>query len=354
MGAAGDVRGTREDDGGRRPGSVAAGAVYGRLHYGLTLSRVLVTGGGGFAGLHLLRELTRNRREGVAATTLEARPEAGSEAAKLTDVEWFSMDVASTDSVVEVVRQVRPEIVYHLAGQASVGASFGSPLPTWEVNATGTLRLLTVLADESSRTQRVLLASSAEVYGVVPDGSQPIQEETPYRPATPYGASKAAAEVAALQASRASGIEVVIARAFNHIGPGQDERFVLPSMARQLVDILSRQSRPVLRVGNLDVERDFLDVRDVVLGYIALMTAGQVGEAYNVCSGRSHSLEDVVVRLVSLSGTGAEIEVDPDRVRPADIPRLTGDPGRLRDLGWEQRIELDETLRDLLDEVGSE
>jgi GDP-4-dehydro-6-deoxy-D-mannose reductase len=315
------------------------------------LARVLVTGGGGFAGLHLLRELRRRGEQEIAATMLGELPDPT--VAGVAGVEWLAMDVTSTDSVEEVVHRVQPEEVYHLAGQASVGASFDAPLLTWEVNATGTLRLLTVLGRDSPGTKRVLLASSAEVYGAVPTERQPIREDAPYRPTTPYGASKAAAELVALQTAGSGGIEVVVARAFNHIGPGQDERFVMPSMARQLARLRGAAEKPSIRVGNLEVYRDFLDVRDVAAAYVLLMPEGNSGEAYNVCRGESQSLHHLVLRLVELSGTGAELVVDQERVRPADIPRLEGDPERLRRLGWSPEWSLDQTLRDLLAEAGS-
>jgi GDP-4-dehydro-6-deoxy-D-mannose reductase len=315
---------------------------------------VLVTGGGGFAGLHLLRALLAAGVTEIVATVLEDPSFGGSPPEGLEEVEWLTMDVTSTESVREVVRRTRPERVFHLAGQASVGESFGAPLVTWEVNATGTLRLLEALREEAPGARRFVLTSSAEVYGAVPAEEQPIDEGRGYAPVTPYGSSKAAAEVAALQTGGMAGIEVVIARSFNHIGPGQDERFVLPSMARQLEAMRRGRAEPVLRVGDLEVDRDFLDVRDVVYGYRVLMERGAGGEAYNVCSGAAHSLLDVVRRMIELSGTGATLEVDPERVRPVDIPRLVGDPGRLRALGWSPERSLDETLRDLLAQAEGE
>lgn len=302
-------------------------------------------------GRHLLKELCGGAGVRVAATVLGEVPSRESFPAELAEVEWYAMDVCSTESIADVVRRVRPEGVFHLAGQASVGASFEAPLATWEVNATGTVRLFCVLAREAPEVRRVVLASSAEVYGAVPEEEQPIGESAAYQPSTPYGASKAAAEVAALQLGGMYGIEVVVARAFNHVGPGQEERFVLPSMARQLVRIRQGGAEPILRVGNLGVRRDFLDVRDVTRAYRTLMEQAPAGGVFNICSGVGQPLEKVIERLVELSGTGARIEVDPARVRPADIPVLVGDPTRLRALGWQPRIDLDRTLRDLLEDA---
>jgi GDP-4-dehydro-6-deoxy-D-mannose reductase len=212
----------------------------------------------------------------------------------------------------------------------------------------GTVRLLAALRRCAPGGVRVLLVSSAEVYGAVPEAEQPISESRALCPASPYAASKAAAEMAALQAGAEGRIAVVIARSFNHTGPGQDLRFALPGFARQLAEIRAGRGDAVLRVGNLDVWRDFLDVRDVVNAYLRLAERGVNQRAYNVCSGEAVRLGTLVERLVEYSGTGARVEVDAERFRPVDIPLLRGDSTRLRALGWKPRIPLDETLHDLL------
>lgn len=313
--------------------------------------RSLVTGAEGFVGGHLLRALCRDGSAEVVAGTLSAAGAVAGAAGGA--VRWVPLDVTSADSLRTVIAAMRPERVYHLAGQSSVGGSFRDPVATWEVNAMGTLRLLQVLAEEGLTSTRVLVVSSAEVYGPVPDHAQPIPESAPLRPVSPYGASKAAAELAGLQMAEAGAVEVVVARSFNHTGPGQDARFVLPSMARQLVRMRSEGDEPVLHVGNLDVWRDFLDVRDVVRAYLRLMEEGENGGVYNVCSGVARSLRELVETLIRLSGTGARVSVDPDRFRPVDVPLLVGDAHKLRSLGWAPEVELEETLRDLLADSGA-
>jgi GDP-4-dehydro-6-deoxy-D-mannose reductase len=304
--------------------------------------RVLVTGAGGFVGGHLLRALGEGGHERLGAV------QAGYAAPSSPEgVRWLPLDVTSDDSVAEVVREARPEAVVHLAAQSSVAESFADPLGTWETNATGTFRLLNALPDGT----RLLFVSSAEVYGAVPEGEQPIGEERVPRPVTPYAASKAAAEMAVLQAA-ARGAHVVVARSFNHTGPGHDARFALASFARQLAAIRRGEGEPVLRVGNLEARRDYLDVRDVVAAYLLLLDRGVPGRVYNVATGVAHSMRELVEMLVEVSGTGARLEVDPDRVRPVDVPLLCGDASRLRALGWEPRIPLRQTLSDLLDAAG--
>lgn len=311
--------------------------------------RVLVTGGAGFVGRHLLRVLEEGGGE-IFATALDPIPPR-TPIGEADPVQWLQMDVTSDASIEAALREARPDVIYHLAGQASVGESFENPIRTWEVNALGTVRLLSVFSRCGiTPPRRVLLASSAEVYGYVAERDQPIVEDAPVRPATPYGASKAAAEIAVLQQGRSLGTDVVIARSFNSIGPGQDGRFVLPSIARQLAEIRRGEAAPIVRVGNLDVVRDFLDVRDVVRAYTRLMEAGEGGGAWNICSGQGRSLASVLSRLVDLSRTGARLETDPERMRSVDIPALIGDPSAMMALEWSPQIPLDRTLEDLLAE----
>ena len=302
--------------------------------------RVLVTGAAGFVGSWLVPALVAEGHAVVAAGQEGHAPPADPAGA-----EWVGMDVTSAASVAATVDRAAPDAVFHLAGQASVGDSFRDPLGTWDVNATGTLRIAHALP----KGARLLLVGSAEAYGSVPEAEQPIREERPLRPCNPYAASKAAAEMAALQAGESGGIEVVVARSFNHTGPGQDPRFALASFARQLARIRAGGAEPVLHVGNLSARRDLLDVRDVVRAYLRLMQAGAPGTVYNVCSGSARSMREAVDELVDLSGTRARVEVDPERVRPVDVPLLLGDNARLRGLGWEPSIPFRQTLADLLE-----
>lgn len=317
--------------------------------------RVLVTGAAGFVGQHLIRHLLEEGCSVFGGTQGGEPPrESTLSEQELRRVRWLPLDVTADDSVSSVVRESAPDRVYHLAGQSSVADSFSRPLDTWDVNATGTLRLLCSLAELTGSGTRVLLASSAEVYGKVPEAEQPIPEDRPLRPASPYAASKAAAEMAARQASATRGPQVVVARSFTHTGPGQDRRFALPSFAHQLAEVRAGRCEPVLHVGNLAVRRDILDVRDVVRAYRCLVERGQAGEAYNVCSGEAHELDRTVEQMIELSETGTRIEVDPERFRPIDLPLLVGDGSRLRALGWAPEIPLRQTLRDLVAAVESQ
>ncbi len=258
------------------------------------------------------------------------------------------VDIRDRDALGAAVATAAPDAVCHLAAQASVRASWDDAGATFGVNTLGTVHLLDAVARLAAPT-RVLLVSSAEVYGAVAGDALPIGETEPFRPANPYAASKAAAELAGLQAWLGRGAWVVRARPFNHTGPGQAPDFVVPALARQIVEAAAAGA-PRLLVGNVSVRRDLTDVRDVVRAYRLLLERGEPGEVYNVCRGESVAIADLVTRLLRLAGQeGMPVEVDPSRLRPADVPDLRGDNTRLRAAtGWRPEIDLDRTLGDVL------
>jgi GDP-4-dehydro-6-deoxy-D-mannose reductase len=252
-------------------------------------------------------------------------------------------------AVAAAVAAARPEAVVHLAGQAFVPPSIADPLPTLATNAAGTAHVLEAVRAVSSRSApvRTLVVGSAEVYGIQPPERMPIDESVPLRPENPYAASKAAAEMYAGAWSRVYGLDIVVARPFNHIGPGQDARFVVPSFARQLAEIAAGGPR-VISVGNLSAERDFLDVRDVARAYVALLANGRSGNVYNVCSGRSVAIQEVLRSLITIARVPVEVREDPERMRPSDLPVLFGDASKLRaETGWEPQFTLAASLRDI-------
>jgi GDP-4-dehydro-6-deoxy-D-mannose reductase len=298
----------------------------GRDGYGHAV-RVLVTGSRGFVGTWLMRHLA----------------EVGDDAVGL-DAE---VDVTDAGALAEAIALHAPEAVCHLAAQASVGRSWSEARATFEVNTVGVLNLLEAAHAAPSRP-RVLLVSSAEVYGKVAPSELPLREDHAFRPASPYAVSKASAELLGLQAWLGRDLEVVRARPFNHTGPGQPPDYVVPALARQVAEAV-RSGAESLQVGNLAARRDLTDVRDVVRAYRLLLTDGRPGEVYNVCRGRSEIIEDVAHRLLALAGVDLPLVVDQARMRPVDLPDLRGDPSRLHEAtGWQPTIELDQTLRDVL------
>ncbi|MEA2559509.1 MAG: GDP-4-dehydro-6-deoxy-D-mannose reductase [Acidobacteriota bacterium] len=284
---------------------------------------VLITGIGGFIGPRLARNLLEHGHR-VSGTWLENTPPPNVEGADLYHADL--MDRSSLDRVFEVAN---PDAVVHLAGLSSVGDSWKRPGEYFRVNVLGTENLLAAAGE-----RRVVFASSAEVYGQVPEEEQPIHEERLPDPRSPYALTKAAAERIAL----ASG--AVVARAFNLVGAGQAPGFVLPSFARQLTE-------PVLKVGNLTARRDFIHVDDGADAFRVLIESGQPGHIYNIASGQALSIAEVLDRLCAVAGLKPPVEEDPDRMRPVDVPLLRGDNGRLRKLGWEPRQTLDQALSDL-------
>jgi GDP-4-dehydro-6-deoxy-D-mannose reductase len=265
-------------------------------------------------------------------------------------------DVRDGEALAAVIAEASPAAIVHLAGQSSAGRSFQQPIETFRVNALGTLALLEAVRSAGARI-RVLVVGTGEVYGSLPAGSR-AAESAPFRPVSPYALSKAAADAIAEFHSR-HGVDVVRTRSFGHIGTGQAPIFVVPSIAQQIARIETGGAEPAIRVGNLDVTRDFTDVRDVVEAYLALLDRGRSGAAYNVCRGEGTALADLVEAMRAQARAAVRIEVDPDRLRPADIPYLVGDPSAIeRDTGWKAVVPLERTLGEILEEwrsrVGTE
>jgi GDP-4-dehydro-6-deoxy-D-mannose reductase len=259
-------------------------------------------------------------------------------------------DVTDAPGLGRLLAATRPDAVVHLAGVTFVPAAERDPAETYRVNVGGLLALLGAVRAETPKA-RVLAVGSADVYGAVERGELPIREETPFRPVSVYGASKAAADVAAAQWARAYRLDVVRARPFNHTGPGQEASFVCSALARQVAAIEAGKQADTLRVGNVDPVRDFSDVRDIAAGYVALLERGRAGEAYNLCSGSGSSIAEVIAILRTHARVPVRVHSDPALRRAVDVERIVGSHDRAtRDTGWAPRIPLDATLGELLDD----
>ncbi len=309
---------------------------------------VLVTGADGFVGRWLVRALLAAGHRVVGAVQPGPPRGDGLTDAERAAVAWIPLELGDLRSVrAAAARQC--DAVIHLAAVASGADALRDPGQTWTVNAGGTARLLGELGRRRQAGEAdplVLFVSTAEVYGA--GSGRPLTETDPIAPRSPYAASKAGAELAARETSVRTGLRVVIARSFPHTGPGQDERFVAPAFARRLRGARLAKA-PAVKVGNLEPVRDFLDVRDVASAYVALLERGTPGEVYNVASGHGISLQELFDRLGAVVGVRALPEPDPEFMRPADIPVLIGDASKLRAAtGWAPRIDLDQTLRDLV------
>lgn len=248
------------------------------------------------------------------------------------------------------VDAIRPDAVLHLAGRTSVADSFADPDAFFEVNFHGTWNLLRALKS-AGFAGRIVYVSSGDCYGAVPPDELPVSEDRPLRPRSPYAVSKAAAESLCYQWSQTEGLPIVIARPFNHLGRHQDPRFAVASFARQVARIKVGAAASPILTGDLDVTRDFTDVRDVVRAYFALLENGRTGEVYNVGSGREARLRDVIDALISIAGVQAETVTDPMRLRAEEQRRALADVRKIaRDTGWSASIPLQTTLRDMLDD----
>lgn len=289
---------------------------------------VFITGIGGFIGHHLARRLT-DAGARVSGSYLGHPP-------ALPGVTSIELDVTDRAAVGGALSAAAPDVVVHLAGLSHVGESWQRMSDSFRVNVLGTEHVL-----DATQGRKLLFASSAEVYGPVPETEQPIGEDRGLDPRTPYALSKAAAERLALRGG------AVVVRTFNLVGAGQSPNFALPAFARQLRAIERGEHQAVLRVGNLTARRDFVHVEDGAEAYRVLIERGEPGGVYNLASGRSHSMAEMLERLICVAGQKVRLEPDPARFRPVDLPLLCGDAGRLGALGWERRRSVEDALRDL-------
>ncbi|MDQ2681433.1 MAG: GDP-mannose 4,6-dehydratase [Candidatus Eremiobacteraeota bacterium] len=300
--------------------------------------RALVTGASGFVGRYLTAALRETGDEVLTAGT------------QRDGKDFVPIDLADQPSLLSAIDLAQPDVIYHLAAQTFVPDSLEAPNATYDANILGTARLLQAVRDwrdRSGKNPRILFTSSAEVYGRREPSEFPLLESLDTRPANPYAASKAAAESIALAEARSYGMDVIVTRAFNHIGPGQSDQFVVASFAAQLAKIVAGE-KPLLYVGNLQAQRDFLDVRDVVTAYVALAKDARSGEVYNVCSGTVISISEILRQLITAARVAVEVREDATRMRPADVPVFYGSNQKLRELtGWSPKVPLARSLREI-------
>lgn len=301
---------------------------------------ILVTGAAGFAGSHLLDLIARDNAS-VVAWHRPGRPSPPASAA----VRWEAVDLLDRTAVRKAIERARPSAVYHCAAAAHVGRAWDNADSTFAVNVRGTHHLCDALRRADLRVS-CLIPSSAMIYA---PAAAAIAEDDPLVPPNPYGLSKLAQELLALR-SIPDGVDVRVARAFNHIGPRQDPFFAASGFARRIADIERGRWAPEISVGNLDAERDLTDVRDTVRAYWLILERGVPGRPYNVCSGRAVTIRHLLDLLIARARCPVTVKIDPARYRPNDMPVLLGNPSRLRDeLGWTAEIPLEQTVDDLLE-----
>jgi len=307
--------------------------------------KILVTGAGGFVGSHLIRELHGAGHSVVATDWRTGIWE------ELPVESSHRVDLSDRGALDLLISRNQPDALIHLAGWSHVGRSWDSPSDVMEANIINTLHLYEAANQHLAEGTRFLFISSADVYGSPSPEDLPLNESSPVAPNSPYSVSKYAAEMALRTLRLRSQVELLIARPFNHIGPGQSPGFVLPNLARQIAEI-EQGKREKLWHGNLESRRDFLDVRDVVRAYRLILEQGPDGGLFVIAGGESYRIQWLVERLFALAGMDPKMEVDPARIRPVDTPELRGDSRRLRDTtGWKPRYSVEETLREILEEA---
>lgn len=326
--------------------------------------RSLIIGGTGFVGAYLAEHLCSLGHK-VAVTKLpgEQRFFAERESFVMQDVEVFDLDLLSQGAVLPLLREWKADYIFHLAAQSSVALSWKKPELTVDVNIKGSLHLLEALREiadqaglpgavqKSGRKVRVLLVGSGEEYGSVLPQEVPVQETACPRPGNIYAASKACQNMIGRIYAQAYGLDIMMVRPFNHIGRCQSPVFVVADFCRQAAQIEAGKKEPVIRVGNLDVKRDFTDVRDVVRAYALLAEFGKAGETYNVGSGRARSIREMLRIVLEHSSAEIRVEVDEKKLRPVDVPVMEADIRKLQEAtGWAPRIALEQTVQEMLDD----
>jgi GDP-4-dehydro-6-deoxy-D-mannose reductase len=311
------------------------------------MTRALITGLTGFAGSHLAELLLSKGYEVYGTYKWRSRTE---NIEHIRDkITLIDTDVKDSHNVEKTVKTVEPDEIYHLAGQSFVPSSWEAPQETLTTNIIGTVNILEA-ARKSENEIRIHLAGSSEEYGLVKPEETPIRETNPLRPLSPYGVSKVATDRLGFQYFYSYGLKVVITRAFNHSGPRRGDVFVDSDFAKQIALIEKKKKEPVLSVGNLAAQRDFSDVRDIVVAYNLAILKGDPGEAYNVCSEKTRTIQSMLDLLLTLTKEQVEIRQDPKRMRPSDVQILLGDCSKFKKkTGWKPVIPYEKTLKDMLD-----
>jgi len=312
------------------------------------MKNVLITGISGFAGSFLAEHLLKSSEAKIFGTHIS--PDLSSISAIHNSLTVRKVDLSVYSEVEKLLEEIKPDAIYHLAALTSPAQSFVDSTKTVVTNITMEMNILNAVLAKKMIHSRIIIVSSSEVYGMVAPTDLPIDEDTPMRPANPYAVSKIAQDYLGLQYFLSHKLDIIRIRPFNHIGPRQAPHFVVSTFAKQIAEIEKGLQDPVLKVGNLEAKRDFTDVRDMVHAYTLLAHKGKSGEAYNVGSGISHKIEDILQILLSFSSKEIKIEIDASRLMPLDVPELVCDRTKIeKTTGWKSTIPLEQTLKDTLE-----
>ena len=305
--------------------------------------KALVIGGGGFVGPYLVRHLTDDCGYEVTVTKTEK------EQLVMDNAVVKNLDILDIGQIVGLLKAEQPDYIFHLAAQSSVAYSWKNPTLTIDVNIKGCVNLLDAVR-QLDKKPRVLLIGSGEEYGHIKEGECPIVEDNTVRPGNIYAATKACQNMLGKIYSDAYGLDIMMVRAFNHIGPNQTPMFVVADFCKQVADIEKGRPEPVIYVGNPSAKRDFTDVRDVVKAYALLVEHGRRGETYNVGTGHAIAISQILDEIVAMSDTAIEVKVDENKLRPVDVPIIEPDIDKIKsEVGWQPVISLEQTLRETLE-----
>jgi GDP-4-dehydro-6-deoxy-D-mannose reductase len=304
--------------------------------------KALIIGGGGFVGPYLVRELVQNQGMEVDVTKTEK------EEVNLPNVTVHNLDILDIAQIAELLNRLKPDYIFHLAAQSSVAYSWKNPGLTIDVNIKGCANLLDAVKDLDYKP-RVLLIGSGEEYGHIKDGECPIVEDNVLRPGNIYAATKSCQNMLGRIYAQGYGLDIMMVRAFNHIGPNQTPTFVVADFCKQVADIEKGLAEPIIYVGNLSAKRDFTDVRDVVRAYGLLVQGGVSGETYNVGTGHAIAIQEILDMIVGMSSAKISVRVDENKLRPVDVPIIEPDITKIKNtVGWTPRIKLETTLQETL------
>lgn len=312
------------------------------------MKKILITGASGFAGGYLSEHLhaqdkfeifgTYHQEDGFIHSPVKEK------------IQFRKIDLLDAQSVLSLINEIKPDLLFHLAGAASPAKSFADPIGTFAANVNSQINILEAMAKYKLLNSRILIISSAEIYGRVAPTELPIDEDAPLSPSSPYAVSKIAQDYLGLQYYMSYKLQCIRVRPFNHIGPHQSTKFVVADFSKQIAEIEKGVKEPIIFVGNLEAKRDFTDVRDIVKAYYMVQELGMPGEVYNIGSGISRSAKEILDILLSLTTRKISIKVDPQKLRPSDTPDIICNNKKLTDLtGWQPKIPLKQTLQDTLD-----
>ena len=313
------------------------------------MKNVLITGVTGFAGSYLAEYLVAKKEYKVCGTYLFDDSLTNVTIVK-DKINLIKIDLFSEENVFKLIKDTSPLLIFHLAALTSPFDSFNNPTQTLTNNISLQVNLLEGVRKYNLFNTKILIVSSADIYGLVKKEDLPIDEQTPLMPTSPYSVSKIAQDFLGLTYFLSYNLKIIRVRPFNHIGPRQSPQFVVSSFARQIAEIEKGKRRPILKVGNLEAKRDFTNVKDMVRAYVTVMEQGKIGDVYNIGSGTSYKISDILNKLVSMSSSKITIEKERGLLRPSDNPELTCDAAKFVKLtGWKPEISIEETLKDTLD-----